>query len=201
MKTAFAGKNFYEIGAYLGKGHCGDSLYEHYNSAVAFALDLYKVPLGAIESTAMNAYSCSLFNVHLLGAQIGDLFVLCCGDGDELLHLAVRDNDGDVFAVMWAGVILQKIDTLLQELYLLLGGVYKDEVVYCRNHLPCLYSVASFDNRLFHWHEAFDAFAVEILFGDEFPAVGGAHGKPDNWALFLHGVSMCVGNGGVASWA
>ena len=95
-----------EIGANLGEGHGGDSLNEHYHSAAALALHLDKVTLGAVERSAMNAYFGAFLYVYLLGAKVGDAFILCASDSDELLHLCVWNNDWGVFAVFGAGVVL-----------------------------------------------------------------------------------------------
>ena len=191
--VCFSAYDFDEIGAYLGQGNGCDSLNEHYYTTAAFALDFYKVALGAVKGSAVYADSCAFFYVHLFGAQIGDVFVAGIGYGNELLHLAIRDDDWDILAAAGTGAVLQEIDTLFQVPDCLFCGVDEDEVVYGGEHLPSLCAIASFNESLLHWYKTLDALAVEELLCNEFAAVGGAHSKPHGAVLILHGVQMSVG--------
>ena len=121
-----------------------------------------------------------------MNGKVGDAFILSLGYGNELLHLAVWDNDWDVLAAFGAGAVLQEIGALLQCLDILFCGVDEDEIVYGRNHLSAFCPVVSFNESLCHRYKALDVFPVEVLFGNEFPTVRGAHGKPDSGVLFIH---------------
>lgn len=182
--------DFNEIGAYFCQSHGCNSFDEHYDPAAAFALYLDKESFGAVEHSAVNAYLSAFLDVDLLGAQVGDAVIAGIGDGDELLHLSVRDDDWDVFAIQWTGVVLQEINALLQGSYSLSCGVYKDEVVYGGNHPAALGAAASLDKCLFHRDKTFDAFFVEVLLCDEFAAVRSTHGEPDKAVVIVH--CMCL---------
>ena len=183
--------DFNEIGAYFGQCYSGDSFNQHYYPAVALALDFHKISFGAIKCTAMDTHSCAFADVYFFGAQVGDVFVVCRADGDELLHLAVGDSDWDVLSALWPGVVLQEIDSLFECLDSLSCRVDKDQVVYCRKQLSPLDSIVSIYKSLFHRNEAFNAFLVKIVLGYKFPAVGRAHCKPKDVIVVFHGVLLC----------
>lgn len=110
----FLTDDFYEVGTDFGKCYGCDSFNEHNHSAAAFALDFYKIALGAIKCAAMDTYSCAFLDIYLFGAQVDDVFVFCFADGNELLHLALGDSDWDVLSALRPGVVLQEVDTLLE---------------------------------------------------------------------------------------
>lgn len=176
-----------EIGAYLGQCNGCYALNEHDYPAAALALEFYKVALGAVEHTAMDAHLCAFCDVEFLGAQVGDILVCGCRYSYELLHLAVWDNDWSVPACYRAGMVLEKIDALFQFLDSLLCGVDKYHVVDCRHHSAALGSARFFNKCLLHWDETLYSFAVEELLCLEFAAVGRAHCEPYWCAVIVHG--------------
>ncbi len=119
-------ENLDEIGAYFGQGDGCYAFDEQHHATAALALQFYEVPFGAVEHTAVDAYPGALLDVNLLGAKVGDAFILSLGYGDELPHLAVWDNDWNVLAVFGAGAVLQEIGALLQRLDILFCGVDED---------------------------------------------------------------------------
>ena len=134
----------------------------------------------------MHTHFCSFGNVYFVGAEIGQGVVAGLCDCDKLLHLAIRDNDRDIFTVRRACVVLEKIDALLEILDCLFVGVHEYQIVYGRHQLALLCSVALFDEHCFHRDKTFNAFTLQKLLRNTLPAVGGAHSKPNNVVLFFH---------------
>ena len=184
--SCLAVKDFNEIGAYFCQSDGCYPFDEHYHAPAALSLDFYEVTLGTIEHASMHTHFGAFGDVYFIGAKVGDVFVPGIGYGNELLHLAVGNGDRDVSATYRTGVVLQEIDSLFDGFDCLFGGVDEYQVVYGRGHFALFCSVAFINKRLFHRHEAFDAFFVEELLCDEFATVRGAHGKPDECVVFVH---------------
>ena len=150
---------FNEISAYLGKCNSCYTFDEQYYAAAPFSLYFYEETFGSVKSTTMYTYFSSFGKVYFVGAEIGQGVVAGLCDCDKLLHLAIRDNDRDIFAVHRACVVLEKIDTLFEILDCLFVGVHEYQIVYGRHQLALLCSVAIFDECGFHRDETFDALA------------------------------------------
>ena len=151
---------FNEIAAYFGKCNGCYTFDEQYYATAAFSLYFDKESFGPVKCATMYTHSCSFGNVYFVGAEIGQGVIASLCDCDELLHLAVRDNDRDVFAVYRACVVLEKIDALLEILDCLFVGVHEYQIVYGGHQLALLCTVALFDECGFHRDETFDAFAL-----------------------------------------
>ena len=162
----------------LGEHDSGDAAHFHYHAFLAFILHFYEGALDTIEAAADDSHTGALGEVYLIGGEVDQTVVVALADSDELLHLSVGDYDGHSAAIGIAGEILEVVNSALQLLDALFGGVSKYQVLDGGDELSPLLLLPVGDDRPPHGDEALHILAFEVLLCLQFAAESGAHGKP-----------------------
>ena len=156
-------------------GNAGD---ENGYTTIADSLDLDKGALDTIESATDNLHGSALGQIDLGGVEVDELLVIAVADGDELLHLAIGDHDGNTAGALGAGEVLEVIDLGLQRLDGAAGGVDKQQVVDGGDETTYLALLLVADNVVLHRDEATNGTGLKKLLRLERTTKRGTHGKP-----------------------
>ena len=176
----------------LGEHDGGDAANFHHHAFLAFILHFYKGALDTIEAAADDSHAGTLGEVYLIGGEVDQAVVVALAHSYELLHLSVGDDDGHSAPVGIAGEVLEVVNSALQFLDALFGGMSKYQVLDGGDELSRFVIACVGDYRPPHGDEALHILTFEVLLCLQFAAKGGAHGKPGE----IDRGSGCIFRGG-----
>lgn len=148
---------------------------DHHAAVVA---DTDKLALDAGKHAAGDADTGALAEVQLGGLEIEQRLFVVLGDGDEVAHLHVGDDERTVVLPIHdvadgEGGALHIFDGVNAGT----GTAHKHQVVHSRHELADT-ALVFYDVFVAHRDEALDVFAVEVGFQSKFTAVSDTQGVP-----------------------
>lgn len=158
-----------------GHGNGDDTSYLDDYTAVTGTLHFQEDTFLACKLTAGDAYLCSLGKVQLLGTEVQEVVVVSAGNGDETLHLNIRDDD--FLTATGIGDVLQVGDFRFHTFKVRRTGMHKEQVVDDgRQYADFLPSPDTYF--ILHGDKTTQFLLFQKTHGIRLPTVRGTHGVP-----------------------
>ena len=142
----------------------GNAGHKHCNMVLALALHLDEGALDPIEGATDNLHRSTLLEIHLGGLQVYELLIVSVAYLDEMIHLAVGNDDGNTMPRLGPGEVLQVGNLGLQCLYSTAGGIGKQQIADGR-HEPTLLAMLAIAHRIVtHGYETAHRAGLEKIF-------------------------------------